>query len=175
MTCNTSAVAVCCSSASRCSVEQPRVLHRDHRLRGEILQQRDLLVGEWPNLLAEDGDGTEQVSILAERDNELTARAAEISNGSATRIPGSIGVIVGDVRDMHHIFALDDPCRASPGPRSEGFPQIFRQAMTDALRRGRVKILAVVGIEDTKLRTRKGVSPSPSTESNTGADRRVRR
>ena len=38
ITCNTSAVAVCCSSASRCSVMQPRVLHRDHRLGGEVLQ-----------------------------------------------------------------------------------------------------------------------------------------
>ena len=27
---------------------QPRVLHRDHRLRGEVLQQRDLPVGERP-------------------------------------------------------------------------------------------------------------------------------
>ena len=32
--------------------DQPRILHRDHRLRGEILQQRDLLVGERPDLLA---------------------------------------------------------------------------------------------------------------------------
>ena len=48
MTCNTSAVAVCCSSASRVSVMQPRVLHRDDRLRREVLQQRDLLVGERP-------------------------------------------------------------------------------------------------------------------------------
>ena len=52
MTCNTSAVAVCCSNASRVSVDQPRVLHRDDRLRREILQQRDLLVGERPHFLA---------------------------------------------------------------------------------------------------------------------------
>jgi len=30
--------------------EQPRILHRDHRLRGEVLQQRDLLVGKRSNL-----------------------------------------------------------------------------------------------------------------------------
>src|SRR6516164_8626722 len=34
--------------------DQPRVLHRDHRLRREILQKRDLLVGERTDLLAED-------------------------------------------------------------------------------------------------------------------------
>ena len=39
MTCRISAVAVCRSSASRVSVNKPRVLHRDHRLRREVLQQ----------------------------------------------------------------------------------------------------------------------------------------
>ena len=67
MTCNTSAVAVCCSSASRCLGHQPRVLHRDHRLGGEVLQQRDLLVGEGPDLLAVDRDSAEQRSVLAQR------------------------------------------------------------------------------------------------------------
>ena len=66
MTCNTSAVAVCCSSASRCLGDQPRVLHRDHRLRGEVLQQRDLLVGERPDLLAIDRDDAEQRLVLAQ-------------------------------------------------------------------------------------------------------------
>ena len=55
MTCSTSAVAVCCSSASRCLGQQPRILHRDHRLCGEVLQQPKLLVGEGPHFLAKDG------------------------------------------------------------------------------------------------------------------------
>ena len=40
---STSAVAVCCSSASLRLVEQPHVLDRDHRLVGEGLQQLDLV------------------------------------------------------------------------------------------------------------------------------------
>ena len=40
--------------------DQPRVLHRDHRLGGEVLQQRDLLVGERPHFLAVDRDVSEQ-------------------------------------------------------------------------------------------------------------------
>ena len=36
--------------------EQPRVLHRDDRLRREVLQQRDLLVGERADLLAINGE-----------------------------------------------------------------------------------------------------------------------
>src|SRR5258708_34970335 len=35
--------------------DQPRVLHRDHRLRGEVLQQRDLLFREWPYFLTSEG------------------------------------------------------------------------------------------------------------------------
>ena len=50
MTLSTSEVAVCCSSDSEQIVgalaqlvEQPRVLDGDHRLRGEVLKQFDLL------------------------------------------------------------------------------------------------------------------------------------
>ena len=36
--------------------QEPRVLHRDDRLRGEILQQRDLFFGERPDLLSVERD-----------------------------------------------------------------------------------------------------------------------
>ena len=52
MTLSTSAVAVCCCSDSRSSLEQPRVLDGDDGLGGEVLNQLDLLVGERPHLLA---------------------------------------------------------------------------------------------------------------------------
>ena len=61
MTCNTSAVAVCCSKASRVSVEESPVLHRDHRLRREVFEQCDLLVGKRPHLLAEHHERAEHV------------------------------------------------------------------------------------------------------------------
>ena len=63
MTLSTSLVAVCCSSdfgkivgALAQLVQQPRVLDGDHRLRGEVLHQLDLLVGERSDLLAVDTD-----------------------------------------------------------------------------------------------------------------------
>ena len=46
-------------------IEQAGVLDGDHRLRSEVLQQRDLLVGERPNFLAVDGQGPEQHFVLA--------------------------------------------------------------------------------------------------------------
>ena len=56
MTCSTSEVAVCCSAGEIVGAlaqlaEQPRVLDGDDGLRGEVLHQLDLLVGERPHLL----------------------------------------------------------------------------------------------------------------------------
>ena len=86
MTCNTSAVAVCCSSASRCLGQQPRVLHGDHRLRGEVLQQRYLPSRRTDALPAgRRDDVAEQRIVLAERDSELGARTVR-SDTCARRI-----------------------------------------------------------------------------------------
>ena len=60
--------------------DQPRVLHRDHRLGGEVLQQRDLLVGERAHLLADSADEAEQGTVLAQRHQEHGARAAEVDS-----------------------------------------------------------------------------------------------
>ena len=73
MTFSTSEVAVCCSSdrsvgALAQLVEQPRVLDGDHRLRGEVLHQLDLLVGEGPHLLAVDNDCADHLVVLQHRD-----------------------------------------------------------------------------------------------------------
>ena len=60
MTLSTSEVAVCCSSAREIVgaltqfVKQPRVLDGDDGLRGEVLHQLDLLVGERTDFLAID-------------------------------------------------------------------------------------------------------------------------
>ena len=61
MTCSTSEVAVCCCSDCAQLVEQPRVLDGDDGLGGEVRQQIDLLVGEWPHLLAVNADRADQV------------------------------------------------------------------------------------------------------------------
>src|SRR6516225_2499153 len=45
-------------------VEQPRVLDGDDGLGGEILNKRDLLVCERPDLLPQNGDHTNQLVIL---------------------------------------------------------------------------------------------------------------
>ncbi len=102
MTCNTSAVAVCCSNASRVSVDQPRVLHRDDRLRREILQQRDLLLGERPHFLAVYVDRSEQGAVVAQRHRQYRPHASNLDHRSAPRVIDPVG---GQIRDMDNPFA----------------------------------------------------------------------
>src|SRR5262245_40492860 len=66
--------------------DQPRVLYCNDCLRGEVLQQRDLLVGERPHLLAVRGDDTQQFAILAQSDHDVAARAAEVDYGTKARV-----------------------------------------------------------------------------------------
>src|SRR6516164_8235113 len=56
--------------------QEPRVLHRDDRLRGKILQQRDLLVGKRSNFLAVGHKGSEKRIILAQWHQEERAYPA---------------------------------------------------------------------------------------------------
>ena len=62
-------------------VEQPRVLDGDDGLGGEVLHQLDLLVGEWPHLLAVDGDRADQLVLLEHRHGEKRPSAAELGAG----------------------------------------------------------------------------------------------
>ena len=59
-------------------IEQPRILHRDHRLRREVLQQRDLLLAEGPRRSAVVGEVSKDSVVLAERNGEKCADAPDI-------------------------------------------------------------------------------------------------
>ena len=50
--------------------QEPRILHRDDRLRREVLQQCDLLVSKRPHLLAERGDDAEQRAVFPQRNHQ---------------------------------------------------------------------------------------------------------
>ena len=58
-------------------VEQAGVLNRDNRLSGEVLDQLDLLVGEWADLLAVDKDCADQLIVLKHRHADEGSRTAE--------------------------------------------------------------------------------------------------
>ena len=92
MTRSTSEVAVCCSSASlRSSVRWRSSLSRRvfsmamTAWRGEILNQLDLLVGEWADLLPVNSDGADQPVFLEHGHSELRPRATEFGLWGGTR------------------------------------------------------------------------------------------
>ena len=93
MTLSTSAVAVCCCSDFAQLVEQAGVLDSDDGLSGEIGDQLDLLVGEWPDLLAVDADRADQLVLLEHRHDEQGAGAAEVDDGDRQRIALEVGRI----------------------------------------------------------------------------------
>ena len=77
-------------------VQQPRVLHRDHRLGREILQQRDLLVRERAHLVtAGDNHAEERVVLAAEahassvRAPPMSTRCASLASPAGKRPPPS--------------------------------------------------------------------------------------
>ncbi len=69
--------------------DQPRVLHRDYRLRGEVLQQGDLLVGERPHLLTVDADRAEQRILLAQRHGDQRTHTAGAVRHARRSAPAS--------------------------------------------------------------------------------------
>ena len=88
------------SRSSSQLVEQPRVLDGDHGLGGEILHQRDLLVGERPNLLAINRDNAEYRVFLAQWHLQRRTRSAEIDKSAALRIAGSVRLLRREIEVM---------------------------------------------------------------------------
>ena len=85
--------------------EQPRVLHRDDRLRREILYQRDLLVREWPHLLTVDRDSPEEHLVFTQRDRQNGAEAAELDRRPRDRV-------AADSSSSEYVYDLRQPLAA---------------------------------------------------------------
>ena len=73
-------------------VEQPRVLDGDDGLRGEVLHQRDLLVGERPHLLAVDAMTPTSSPSLSIGTTSKCARAASSTSATSRALPSTIGL-----------------------------------------------------------------------------------
>src|SRR6516165_3531333 len=86
---------------------EPRVLHRDHRLRGEILQQRDLLVAERPYLLAVNNHCAKQNVIFKKCHCNLASNAPQICPLSHYR-ESTINFFFSDIGDMDDSLAALD-------------------------------------------------------------------
>ena len=56
-------------------IEQPRILDGDDGLSGEVLDERDLLVGERMDFLTEEAECTDQVHALSASAQQETVRS----------------------------------------------------------------------------------------------------
>ena len=108
MTLSTSAVAVCCCRRFAKLVEEPRILDGDDGLRGEVLDQLDLLVGERAYLLPVDENGADHLVILQHRHHEKGPSAGCFKDGDGTRSAREIPLIRQNVGDMDHLPRRDE-------------------------------------------------------------------
>src|SRR6516162_5058069 len=81
-------------------VEQPRVLHRNNRLRGETFEKRDLLLIEGPDVRPGGTDVPKQPSLSAQG-NEQTSPDPSAERGTCNRI-----VDLGPIRNLGEARAL---------------------------------------------------------------------
>src|SRR5262249_34879501 len=85
-------------------VEQARILDGDDGLRGEVLNQLDLLLGEWPHLLAIESDHTNQLVILQHRHTKYSSEFAEFNRGDDSWITVAVGLKLADVSYVRDLF-----------------------------------------------------------------------
>ena len=148
--------------------DQPRVLHRDHRLGGKVLQQRDLLVGEGTHFLTVNDNHSQKRIVFAQRDVNRGAPATEIDMCPASLIARAVGIAVLDIIDMNDIFAEDDPVRVAPGRGPVRFDQVIHQCGRHAARCDKSKHVTVIGVR-TPISASHSRSAFSSIASNTGA------
>src|SRR5262249_34168623 len=66
----------------------------------EVLDQLDLLIGEWANLLAIDAERSDRLTFLEHRHDQKRASRAE-------RYEGAVGVFGGGIGEMDHLLRAD--------------------------------------------------------------------
>jgi len=114
MTCKTSAVAVCCSKASRVSV-RARILHRDHRLRRKFVQQGDLLFGDGRTSRRLAVMTPSSTFILAQRHDHERSEA-DLHGRRAVRRRPDAGQRVADIGDRTSGSPFDTLPNGLTGP-----------------------------------------------------------
>src|SRR6516162_9997199 len=85
--------------------DQPRIFHCNDRLRGKVLQQRDLLFGKRTHFLPVDDEVTNKRTVLAQRHRQQSAAAAQLYKSAADRIAGPVGFVLRYICNVDDWFA----------------------------------------------------------------------
>jgi len=89
-------------------VEQARVLDRDDGLRGEVLDQLDMLVREWQHLLAKDGNCAKEVVFFQHWHDKKRSSAGEIPHRNTRRLSFEVERFRPHVGDLQHLLSGRD-------------------------------------------------------------------
>ena len=93
-------------------VELPHILDRDPRLVREGRDQLDLLVGEWPNFLAVDDDGADQLIFLEHWHRQTRPSPGSLHCRDAQRIAIEIGLFGFQVGNVDHPLGTRETAEA---------------------------------------------------------------
>ena len=157
--------------------DQPRVLHRDDRLRREILQQRDLLVGERPHLLAIDAvitpssasslrSGTDEHACGRRRDRPARGRSGRLAIASSA-------AIIGDVDERLARSLIDAVIGPGSGMRAARIGN-SANACRHPVCSHRAEALAVIGRQVAEGRAAQTHAPFPASRRTPARGRRAR-
>src|SRR6516165_10576742 len=131
--------------------KEPRVLDRDDRLHGEVLQQRDLLFCEGADLLPVDREVAEHHLIFKQRHAKRASRTTEIDDRASVWLALSIGLRI------HHIDDVYDPLTCKNPGGSRAGTKLWRVALQiidigarHAQRADRVKAFSIINMQHAK-------------------------
>jgi hypothetical protein len=127
--------------------QEPRVLHRNDRLRRETPQQRYLIVREWADFLAKSPKITDSDVVFTQSDPNRTPRSAQFDHGFA---PGAAKMrrLGGKVRHRNDFLTGPQPARIRPGRNWHRSAEALRHFRRKALLRQRSVV--VVTFVDAK-------------------------
>src|SRR5262245_201113 len=133
-------------------VEQARVLDGDDGLGSEALDQLDLLVGEWADLLAEDGDSADQFTLFEHRDHEQGPDTSAFDGYDGPWIAFGVRLPGREIGNVDHLFRC---CHAGKSSFRAGTPwralAFLHQHGRRIMMRYKVKLLAVTQIQISKI------------------------
>src|SRR6516162_2801194 len=99
-----------------CLGQKPSILHSNHGLGGEVLQECDLLISEGAHLATIDGKVAQYSVVLEQRHAQQCANAAKIGCRPRYWVAVQVGVGRSDIGDLDDAFAAQQPVVRPGGP-----------------------------------------------------------
>jgi hypothetical protein len=129
--------------------QEPRIPHRNDRLRREVLQQCDLLFRKSPDLLAIDAEEALRNAIFAQRHPNRGAGITQLDHSNEPRGP-KFGTQSGDIRNLDGVFAAPQTIGHAPWMDSDGQTDKLGQSNRNTMGRDYSIMCLLVGCKDAK-------------------------